>query len=77
MKLWTSGGARELEIETPNLVWLVLTLSSIGVPNLTTLPQTVLWAAIDFRGKKYLEKTESKKKENGIWSKNVTDFGKH
>ncbi len=78
MKLWTSGGAREFEIETPNLVWLVLTLSSIGVPHLITLPQTVLWAAIDFR-EKISKKTESKKKKIiiGIWAKNLTDFGKH
>ncbi len=39
--------ALEFEIETPNLVWLVLTLSSISVPNFTTFPQAVLWAAID------------------------------
>ncbi len=28
MKFWTSGGAREFEIETSNLLWLILRLSS-------------------------------------------------
>ncbi len=49
LKIWTSGGARELELETPNLLWLMVTLSSISVPNFTTFPQAVLWAAIDFQ----------------------------
>ncbi len=46
---WTSGGAREFELETPNLVWLLLTVSSISVPNFITFPQSFLWAAIDSR----------------------------
>ncbi len=49
---WTSGGAREFELETPNLVWLQFTVSSISEPNFTTIPQSVLWAAIHFRKKK-------------------------
>ncbi len=49
---WTSGGAREFELETPNLVWLLFTVSSINVPNFTTFPQSVLWAAIHFWQKK-------------------------
>ncbi len=48
LNFWTSGGAREFELETPNLVWLLLTVSSISVPNFITFPQSVLWAAIDF-----------------------------
>ncbi len=50
LNFWTSGGAREFELETPNLVWILLRVSSISVPNLTkftTFPQAVLWAAID------------------------------
>ncbi len=47
MIFWTSGGAREFELETPNLLWLVLRLSSISAPIFTTFPQSVLWAAID------------------------------
>ncbi len=47
MKLWTSGGAREFELETPNFMWLLLRLSSISVPNFTTFPQVVLWVVID------------------------------
>ncbi len=49
MKFWTSGGTREFELETPNLLWLMMILSSISVPNFTTFPQAVLWAAIDFQ----------------------------
>ena len=39
----------------------MLTLSSISVPNYTTFPQSVLWAAIDLRRKK---KKKKKKKKN-------------
>ncbi len=60
--IWTSGGAREFELETPNLVWLLFTVSSISVPNFTTFPQSVLWAAIHFRRKK--EEKKKKKKNN-------------
>ncbi len=49
----------EFEIETPNLLWLVLTLSSISVPNFSTFPQAVLWAAIDFQA----EETEEEEEE--------------
>ncbi len=49
MKFWTSSGAREFELDTPNLVWLLFTVSSISVPNFTTFTQAVTWAAIDFR----------------------------
>ena len=52
LKVWTNGGARELELETLNLRWLMLTLSSMSVPNFTTFPQSVLWAAIDLRRKR-------------------------
>ncbi len=62
MKLWTSGGSREFEIDTPNLLWLVLTLSSISVPNFTTFPQVVLWAAIDIR----VEETEEEEERQLI-----------
>ncbi len=48
LNIWTSGGAREFELETPNLVWLLFTVLSISVPNFTTFPQSVLWAAIHF-----------------------------
>ncbi len=30
VQIWTSGGAREFELKTPNLVWLMLGLSSIS-----------------------------------------------
>ncbi len=46
VQLWTSGGARQFQLETPNLVWLMYRLSSIGVPNITTCYYTVIWAAI-------------------------------
>ncbi len=59
MKFWTSGGAREFELETLNLVWLLFTVSSISVPNLTNFSQSVLWVAIDFRA----EETEEEEKE--------------
>ena len=52
LKVWTNGGARELELETLNLRWLMLTLSSMSVPNFTTFLQSVLWAAIDLRRKR-------------------------
>ncbi len=52
LNFWTGGGAREFELETPNLEWLLLRVSSISVPNFITFPQSVLWAAIDFRRKK-------------------------
>ncbi len=58
MKFWTSGGAREFELEIPNLLWLMLGLSSISVPNITTFPKAVLWAAIDSRA----EETEEEEK---------------
>ncbi len=45
------------KIETTNLLWLVLTLSFISLPNFTTFPQAVLWAAIDFRA----EETEEER----------------
>ncbi len=48
LNFWTSGGAREFELETPNLVCLLFTVSSISVPNCITFPQLVLWAAIDY-----------------------------
>ncbi len=38
LNFWTSGGAREFELETPNLVWILLRVSSISVPNFTTFP---------------------------------------
>ncbi len=63
MKLWTHGDAREIELETPNLVWLQFTVSSISVPNLTSFPQAVLWAAIDFERKK--RKKQNNKNANG------------
>ncbi len=56
MKVWTSGGVREFELETPNLLWLVSRLSSISVPNFTTFPQVVLWAAIDAMAEKKRKK---------------------
>ena len=40
----------------------MLGLSSISVPNYTTFPQSVLWAAIDLRRKK--KKKKKKKKNN-------------
>ncbi len=46
VQLWTSGGARQFQLETPNLVWLMYRLSSIGVPNIPTCYYTVIWAAI-------------------------------
>ena len=49
MQLWTAGGARGIELETPNLLWTKVILSSNCVPNFTTFPQAVLWAAIDFK----------------------------
>ncbi len=49
MKVWTSGGARKFKLETLNWLCLMLGLSSISVPNVTTFPQAVLWAAIDSR----------------------------
>ncbi|KAK2910927.1 hypothetical protein Q8A67_003060 [Cirrhinus molitorella] len=48
MSMDTSGGAREFELETPNLRWLMLRLSSISLPNLTSFLQAVLWVVIDF-----------------------------
>ncbi len=62
MKLWTSGGAREFELDTPNLVWLLFTVSSISVPHFTTFTQAVLWAAIDERKKR---KKKNNKNANG------------
>ncbi len=58
MNFWTSGGASEFELETPNLLWLVLRLSSISVPNLTTFPQSVLLAAIDAMAEEETEEEE-------------------
>ncbi len=34
----TIGGVREFEIETANLIWLILRLSSIYGPNFITFP---------------------------------------
>ncbi|MGL4482353.1 MAG: hypothetical protein ACRCTW_07500 [Lactococcus garvieae] len=39
----------------------MLGLSSISVPNYTTFPQSVLWAAIDLRRKKKKKKKKTKK----------------
>jgi len=43
---WTVSGTKGIESETPNLLWL-FRLSSISLPNFTTFPQAVQWAAID------------------------------
>ncbi len=61
MKLFTSDGAREFELDTPNLLWFVLTLSTISVPNLTTFLQVVLRA--DFWAEE--EEEKRRKKEEG------------
>ncbi len=47
--IWTVGGARDFELETLNVLWLMLRLSSICVPNFITFLQAVQWAAIDSR----------------------------
>ncbi len=53
-KNWIFGQVVALE----NLMWdhLLFTVSSISVPNFTTFPQSVLWAAIHFRRKKQKKK---------------------
>ncbi len=61
MKLFTSDGAREFELDTPNLLWFVLTLSTISVPNLTTFLQAVLRA--DFWAEEEEEKRRKKEKK--------------
>lgn len=42
-----------IEIETPNLVSIETVLC---VPNFTTFPQVVLWAAIDFQSRRRIIK---------------------
>lgn len=54
----TSGGAREFKLETPNLFWLMLIVSSICVPNFITIRQAVLWAAIESRVEEVEEEVE-------------------
>ena len=49
----------------------MLGLSSISVPNYTTFPQSVLWAAIDLRRKK--KKKKKKKKQN---NNNANDYNR-
>ncbi|MGL5643856.1 MAG: hypothetical protein ACRCW3_03755, partial [Metamycoplasmataceae bacterium] len=50
VKLWPGGGARGIELETLNLLWWQIRLSSMSVPNFIIFPQMVLWAAIDSNG---------------------------
>lgn len=45
VQLWTVGGARRIELKTPNLLWLMFRLFSIHVPAFITFPLMVLWAA--------------------------------
>ncbi len=42
MEIWPFGGAIEFEIETPNLLWLIMRASSNCVPNFIHFPQAVL-----------------------------------
>ncbi len=43
MQIWPVGGAREFKLENPNLLCLMLRLSSIFVPNFISFPQAVLY----------------------------------
>ncbi len=52
-------------LETPNLLWLILRLSSIRVPNFITLLQAVLWAAIESRVE--VKKKSVKKKSTKVY----------
>ncbi len=45
VQIWADGGAREFELETPNLLWLMFRLFSIYVPNVITFPHAVQWDA--------------------------------
>ncbi len=36
VQIWPIGSARDFEIEDPNLLWLILRLSSICVPDIIT-----------------------------------------
>jgi len=58
VQIWTAGGARGIELETPNWLWTQFRLSSISVPNFTTFYYTVLWAAIDSRAEEEEEEEE-------------------
>lgn len=41
--IWPFGGARELKLENPTLLCLMLKLFSIFVPNFISFPQVVLY----------------------------------
>ncbi len=71
MQIWPIGGAREFELETPNLLWLMLRLSSICVANFITFSQAVLWAAIDFqsrRRRRYRYNEDITDRSLGAWT---------
>ncbi len=57
VQIWTSGGARECELKTQNLVWLMLGLSSITVPNFIFFLHLVLWATLDFQSGRIRRRT--------------------
>jgi len=41
VKIWTVGGAKAIELETPQSLWLKFNLSSIHMPNFITFQQAV------------------------------------
>ncbi len=73
MKLFTSDGAREFELDTR--LWFVLTLSTISVPNLTTFLQAVLRA--DFWAEEGEEKRRKKEKEKEKKKKKANRYREH
>ena len=67
VQLWPVGGARALEPDTQNLLWVIMGLALIYVPNFSTFYHGVLWAAIDSNGRRRKRNNNKKTyKNNGL-----------
>ena len=54
VQLWPVGGTRVHGLVTSNLLWGLMGLSWICLPNFSTFYYGVLWAAIDSHGRKII-----------------------